>query len=170
LPLIFFAAPFVQIETPSHCFGISVVCDLPVWYFVSEVGHATNTLVASACGLASQQSFLQWCNHHLEKRGLHVEDLTTGFCDGVLLCILLEIVSGSKIRHITNPRFPAQKLNNITEAFNFMERVWHIQVVGCNARGMAFVYFFLKFPLPLLLASAGCWIWLLFRRLERRSW
>ena len=80
---------------------------------------------------------MAWCNHHLEKRGLHVTDISKDFSDGVMLINLVEIVSGASVgRYVQNPRFPAQKMANITEALNFMERVLGVKVVGCNARGM----------------------------------
>lgn len=48
-----------------------------------------------------------------------------------------EIITGQTIpRTNRNPKFPAQKMANITEAFNFMEKFLKIRVVGCNATGL----------------------------------
>jgi len=83
-------------------------------------------------------------NHHLQKRNKSISNLTTDLQDGIILINLLEILSGVSIhRYVKNPRFAAQKLSNITEAFQFMENHYHLKLIGCNASGICFESFHL---------------------------
>ena len=65
-----------------------------------------------------------------------VTDFTTDLADGLRLIALCEVLTGTKFgRYVKNPRFPAQKMANITEALEFMTRHFGIKFVGCNAQG-----------------------------------
>lgn len=74
-------------------------------------------------------------NHHLAVRNLSVNDLIADLADGLKLIALLEILSGQKIPHVKNPKFLAQKVSNIAEALNFMEKRYNITFVGVTAKG-----------------------------------
>jgi len=69
-----------------------------------------------------QNAFTRWCNDHLKQRGYHIKDLKTDFCDGILLCNLLEIISGGKSvgKYNKNPRVPMQKYENTSLAMKFI--------------------------------------------------
>jgi len=66
-----------------------------------------------------------------------VHDFTTDLADGLRLIALCEVLSGTKFpRYVKNPRFPFQKMANITEALDFMSKHFGIRFVGLNAQGM----------------------------------
>eukprot|EP01118_Nematostelium_gracile_P013250 TRINITY_DN4985_c0_g1_i1.p1 TRINITY_DN4985_c0_g1~~TRINITY_DN4985_c0_g1_i1.p1 ORF type:complete len:439 (+),score=122.80 TRINITY_DN4985_c0_g1_i1:38-1318(+) len=69
-----------------------------------------------------EKAFTRWCNEHLKKRGYHIDNLKTDLQDGILLCNLLEIISGGKSvgRWNKNPRVPAQKYENTQLAMQFV--------------------------------------------------
>ncbi|XP_049849751.1 guanine exchange factor for Rac 30-like [Schistocerca gregaria] len=81
------------------------------------------------------QSFLAWVNHYLEPAGMSISDFTTDLSDGIRLIVLLEILTGTKFaKYVKNPRFPAQKLANISEALEFMAKKFGIKFIGCNSQ------------------------------------
>lgn len=70
-----------------------------------------------------KKTFTRWINTHLADRNLKVEDLTTDLCDGVLLCNLLEIISGKRIRKYNKkPKMFAQKLENLNKCIKFIKK------------------------------------------------
>lgn len=84
-----------------------------------------------------KRRFLLWANHHLQKRSLQVKELGD-FADGVLLLNLLEEAFGRKIpRYIKTPKFLQHRIENVTIALNFVEKMLDIKVIGCNAKDIA---------------------------------
>lgn len=68
---------------------------------------------------------------------MSVRDLTTDLHDGLVLINLLEIITNKSFpRYFKNPKIAAQKLDNISEAFKFMEKNFNMQLIGCNANGL----------------------------------
>jgi len=69
-----------------------------------------------------QLTFTRWCNEHLKKRGLHVNDLAKDLKNGILLCNLLEVISGKSLgtwnRH---PKVPMQQHENCDIAVSFIQ-------------------------------------------------
>ena len=47
---------------------------------------------------AQRKAFLRWANTHLKVTGKQIESLQTGFKDGKLLCKLIAILTGDKVR------------------------------------------------------------------------
>ncbi|KAF2076978.1 hypothetical protein CYY_001687 [Polysphondylium violaceum] len=85
--------------------------------------------------IQTKKAFTGWINQHLQERQLVVKDLATDFSDGVILLNLLEILSGKKIpRYVRYPKFLQHKIDNINVGVGFMEKVFDIKVVGCNAK------------------------------------
>lgn len=68
-----------------------------------------------------KRTFANWCNLYLAKRGNKVENITTDLKSGVLLCQLLEELSGTKLKHNPRPMIPAQQLDNCNVAINFVK-------------------------------------------------
>lgn len=94
--------------------------------------HVRIMLTSKVC----MKSFLSWVNHRLEPVGMAVTDFTTDLGDGLRLIALCEVLTGLKVRgYAKNPRFPAQKMSNITQALDFMTQHFGIRFVGCNAQG-----------------------------------
>jgi len=69
-----------------------------------------------------QNTFTRWCNEFLKERGYHIKDLGKDLQDGIILCNLLEIISGGKSvgKYNKNPRVPAQKYENNGIAMQFI--------------------------------------------------
>lgn len=67
---------------------------------------------------------------------MSVKDITTDLNDGIILINLLEILTNKSFpKYNKSPIVDAQKLDNITKAFEFMEKNLNLRIVGCNANG-----------------------------------
>ena len=72
-------------------------------------------------------TFKNWVNDRLSSsksnyNGPIVADMRQDFRDGVAIVMLLESLSGKRIRGLVkNPKFAAQKIANLQLAFNFMK-------------------------------------------------
>jgi filamin len=69
-----------------------------------------------------QNTFTRWCNEFLKERGYHITNLQKDLQDGIILCNLLEIISGGKSvgKYNKYPRVPAQKYENTALAMQFI--------------------------------------------------
>lgn len=77
------------------------------------------------------KTFTRWCNEHLKKQGNELEDLATGFEDGIRLLVLLEILSQKKVgRYSKKPRVLAQRMENIETALDFIMKKERIRLVN----------------------------------------
>lgn len=76
-------------------------------------------------------------NSHLQKRGLHVDDLITGVHTGENLVHLMEIISGKSIpqKIVKNPKLRIQKMQNNKIALNFISSEG-IRLVNVSAEDM----------------------------------
>ncbi len=73
--------------------------------------------------LLQKKAFTAWVNEHLKDRLLRIGDLGTDLSDGVMLCHLMEILSGRLIQDgkwlkKTKTRF--EQLQNVSQAFKFI--------------------------------------------------
>ncbi len=87
------------------------------------------------------QTFTAWCNHFLKQRELSLVTLERDLADGVLLCHLLELLSGKRIRNSSfhaKPRFKLHCLENLTQCFAFMVSQ-HITLVNIGPEGLLFL-------------------------------
>ena len=77
------------------------------------------------------QTFTRWCNSRISVQKLTVEDLTTDFCDGVKLIILLEVLSQKRLGKFNkNPRVYAQRMENVEIALQFITQAEKIRLVN----------------------------------------
>ena len=62
-----------------------------------------------------RKTFTRWCNQQLKPRNLHLENLDTGFKDGVNLVNLVEILAkpATPVRYNKRPRIKMQMVENI---------------------------------------------------------
>ena len=68
-------------------------------------------------------TFTNWVNANLKQRGMSVQSIAFGFEDGVKLVNLFEIVSKRSIgKYAKNPKFPNQKLENVSLVLKAMEQ------------------------------------------------
>ena len=78
-----------------------------------------------------KKTFTRWCNEHLKKQGVQIEDLTTDFADGINLIVLLEVLSQKKVgRYSKKPRVHAQRMENIETALDFIMKKERIRLVN----------------------------------------
>lgn len=77
------------------------------------------------------KSFTRWCNSYLARRGRVVQNLTTDFEDGTVLCDLVTELSkkdfSSKITR--NPKLRIQKVENINKALGFINEFMQRQKI-----------------------------------------
>jgi len=67
------------------------------------------------------KTFTKWTNMHLAKCGSKIDEVSTGFQDGVNLIKLLEVISDEKIpRYNKTPKLKLQKIENLNTALKFI--------------------------------------------------
>lgn len=78
-----------------------------------------------------KKTFTRWCNEHLKKQGMAIDDLATDFSDGIKLIVLLEVLSGKRLgRYSKKPRVHAQKMENVEMALDFIMKKERIRLVN----------------------------------------
>lgn len=78
-----------------------------------------------------KNTFTRWCNEHLKKQDVAIEDLAKDMCDGVKLIILLEVLSQKKIgRYSKKPKIHAQRMENLEMALNFITKKEGLRLVN----------------------------------------
>ena len=81
--------------------------------------------------------FTRWCNQHLRiaSTKMEIEDLKTGFSDGVRLVTLVQVLSQKKVGKFTkNPRIHAQRMENVELALALLkkDRVRLVNIGTCK--------------------------------------
>ena len=78
-----------------------------------------------------KKTFTRWCNEHLKKQDMKIEDLAEDFSDGIRLIVLLELLSGKKVgRYSKKPRVHAQRMENVEMALDFIMKKEKIRLVN----------------------------------------
>ena len=78
-----------------------------------------------------KKTFTRWCNEHLKKQDMLIEDLANDFSDGIKLIVLLELLSGKKVgRYSKRPRVHAQRMENVEMALDFIMKKERIRLVN----------------------------------------
>lgn len=78
-----------------------------------------------------KKTFTRWCNEHLKKQGMLIDDLAMDFSDGIKLIVLLELLSGKKVgRYNKRPRVHAQRMENVEMALDFIMKKERIRLVN----------------------------------------
>jgi len=68
------------------------------------------------------KTFTKWCNMHLAKKGSSIEDVTTGFRDGVKLIELLEVIGEASLgKYNKKPRMRLHMIENLNKALAFIK-------------------------------------------------
>jgi hypothetical protein len=70
----------------------------------------------------------------LDRYGIAVTSLEEDLKDGVILCMLVEILAPSKLKYIHNPQIPSQRFENLNIAMNRFASVG-IRARGCTEEG-----------------------------------
>lgn len=96
------------------------------------------------------QTFTAWCNSHLRKVGIKINELDQDLRDGLTLLRLLEIISGEKVPPAEKRgKMRVHKINNVNKALSFIGEKG-VKLAGIGAEGK----FQEPFP-PLLLACSA---------------
>jgi filamin len=78
-----------------------------------------------------KKTFTRWCNEHLKKQSMAIDDLAMDFSDGIKLIVLLEVLSGKKVgRYSKKPRVHAQRMENVETALDFIMKKERIKLVN----------------------------------------
>jgi len=68
------------------------------------------------------KTFTKWCNSHLVEKIMKINDLEKDLEDGVIICALLEQISGKSVGLVNKkPKIRAQKLENTGAALRFLK-------------------------------------------------
>lgn len=80
-----------------------------------------------------KKTFTKWINSHLDKVGLHVNDIYKDLSDGRALIRLLEILSGEDLGTIGRGRLRINKVENVGKALTFLkEKNVTLQNIGAT--------------------------------------
>jgi Ca2+-binding EF-hand superfamily protein len=68
------------------------------------------------------KTFTNWVNSHLVKRGTKIDNISTGFQDGINLIQLLEVIADESVgKYEKNPKMRIQKIENIGKGLKFIQ-------------------------------------------------
>jgi len=84
---------------------------------------------------SQKKVFIGWANLYYSRRGFRINSLND-FRDGVYLCVLLEELSGKKLKYVSNPTTRFQKLQNLSYAIKFILDQG-VRLVSCGAEDIA---------------------------------
>jgi len=98
-----------------------------------KVGYSSEEKTQGEAQWVRQQrkAFLRWCNAFLIQRSLAISGLEEDLASGVLLCNLLELLSGKKLPNFTKaPKMKVQKVLNSQIALDWITKVEKLKLVG----------------------------------------
>eukprot|EP01127_Copromyxa_protea_P013014 TRINITY_DN344_c0_g1_i1.p1 TRINITY_DN344_c0_g1~~TRINITY_DN344_c0_g1_i1.p1 ORF type:complete len:599 (+),score=212.16 TRINITY_DN344_c0_g1_i1:30-1799(+) len=87
---------------------------------------------------AQKTAFTHWINTMLARRKTKIDDLQTGFQDGVKLIVLSEVLVGKAIgqRFVEKPKLKAHKINNAYIALKFLQDVGGLKHLTISAENL----------------------------------
>ena len=81
------------------------------------------------------QTFTAWCNSHLRKVGVKINELDQDFRDGSSLLRLLELISGDKVPPAEKRgKMRVHKIANVNKALKFISE-HGVKLAGIGAEG-----------------------------------
>eukprot|EP00128_Syssomonas_multiformis_P006864 Colp12_sorted_trinity150504_noHs@23769 len=78
------------------------------------------------------KTFTAWCNSHLRKAGMAIEDIGKDFGDGLKLIKLLEIIASERLSKPEKVKFRIHKITNLNIALDFI-KTKGVKLVGIGA-------------------------------------
>uniref|UniRef100_A0AAV2J4J2 Calponin-homology (CH) domain-containing protein n=1 Tax=Knipowitschia caucasica TaxID=637954 RepID=A0AAV2J4J2_KNICA len=69
---------------------------------------------------ATYQTFTAWCNSHLRKMGVQIENIEEDFRDGLKLMLLLEVISGERLPKPERGKMRVHFVSNVNKALDFI--------------------------------------------------
>ena len=83
-----------------------------------------------------RQTFTAWCNSHLRKVGIKINELDVDLRDGLTLLRLLELISGEKVPPAEKRgKMRVHKINNVNKALGFIGEKG-VKLAGIGGEGM----------------------------------
>ncbi|XP_062502461.1 alpha-actinin-like [Corticium candelabrum] len=99
---------------------------------VASYGSEKQGLLDPAWERQQRKTFTAWCNSHLRKRGMKIEEIDQDFCDGRKLIALLEVISGEALPSPERGKLRFHKIANVQKALNFVQGKG-VRLVGIGA-------------------------------------
>lgn len=81
------------------------------------------------------QTFTAWCNSHLRKQNIQIENIEEDFGDGLKLMTLLEVISGERLPRPEKGRLRFHKISNVNKALDFVASKG-VKLVSIGAEGI----------------------------------
>lgn len=99
-------------------------------YFYGE--EEDKGLLDPAWEKQQKKTFTAWCNSHLRKVDVHIENLEEGFNDGLKLMLLLEVISGERLPKPEKGNLRFHQISNVNKALDFI-RAKGVKLVSIGA-------------------------------------
>lgn len=88
-------------------------------YFYGE--EEDKGLLDPAWERQQKKTFTAWCNSHLRKVNVQIEEINVDFCDGLKLMLLLEVISGEKFpQRPERGKLRFHQISNVNKALAFI--------------------------------------------------
>lgn len=110
-----------------------VVCPLILSLSKNDC-HAKHSVSMSFKFIFLPQTFTAWCNSHLRKAGMQIENIETDFQNGLKLMLLLEIIASEQLPKPDRGKMRFHKIANVNKALGFIESKG-VQLVSIGAEG-----------------------------------
>ena len=87
----------------------------------AEDSEKKYTSLDSEWAVQQKKSFTAWCNSHLKKSNMHIENIGEDFRSGLRLMRLLEVISGERLPKPEPDRMKLHKIANVNKALDFIQ-------------------------------------------------
>ncbi|XP_033124822.1 alpha-actinin-like isoform X3 [Anneissia japonica] len=91
-------------------------------YMEQEEEWDRETVLDPAWERQQKKTFTAWCNSHLRRMNVQIDDLEEDFKNGLRLILLLEVISGEKLPKPEKGNLRFHKISNVNKALEFIER------------------------------------------------
>ncbi|XP_004208576.1 alpha-actinin [Hydra vulgaris] len=77
-------------------------------------------LLDPAWEMQQKKTFTAWCNSHLRKVNVQIEEISRDFSDGLKLMLLLEVIAGERLPKPERGRLRFHQISNVNKALDFV--------------------------------------------------
>uniref|UniRef100_A0AAR2LX84 Actinin, alpha 2b n=1 Tax=Pygocentrus nattereri TaxID=42514 RepID=A0AAR2LX84_PYGNA len=89
-------------------------------YMMQEEEWDRDLLLDPAWEKQQRKTFTAWCNSHLRKAGVQIENIEEDFRNGLKLMLLLEVISGERLSKPDRGKMRFHKIANVNKALDFI--------------------------------------------------
>ncbi|XP_055022647.1 alpha-actinin-4 isoform X2 [Boleophthalmus pectinirostris] len=89
-------------------------------YMEQEDDWDRDLLLDPAWERQQRKTFTAWCNSHLRKMGVQIENIEEDFRDGLKLMLLLEVISGERLPKPERGKMRVHFVSNVNKALDFI--------------------------------------------------